>query len=41
MVLFILSLAEEVNLWELLDNDASNARRNKKATSDSTIEVQR
>ncbi|CAM4571401.1 unnamed protein product [Leuciscus chuanchicus] len=32
---------DEVNLWELLDNDASNARRNKSATSDATIEVQR
>lgn len=41
MVLFIISLADEVNLWELLDNDASNARRNKSATSDATKEVQR
>ncbi|XP_073727347.1 zinc finger BED domain-containing protein 4-like isoform X3 [Misgurnus anguillicaudatus] len=35
------NLENQLNLWELLDNDASNARRNKSATSDATIEVQR
>nr|XP_055075686.1 E3 SUMO-protein ligase ZBED1-like isoform X2 [Misgurnus anguillicaudatus] len=36
-----LESTDQLNLWELLDNDASNARRNKSATSDATIEVQR
>ncbi|KAL7395982.1 hypothetical protein ABVT39_026592 [Epinephelus coioides] len=31
----------DINLWETLDRDASEARRGRNATADATVEVQR